>query len=42
MTTHQAQAQAQAHLCRRSVSSETIVYKDKMAAKEVTREETKQ
>ena len=40
MTTHQAQAQA--HLCRRSVSSETTVYKDKMAAKEVTREETKQ
>ena len=39
-TTHQAQAQA--HLRCRSVSSETTVYKDKTAAKEATREETKQ
>ena len=37
-TTHQAQA----HLRHHSVSLETTVYRDKMAAKEATREETKQ
>ena len=40
VTTHQAQAQA--HLRRRSVYSETTIYRDKTAAKEKTREETKQ
>ena len=36
------QAQAQAHLRRRSVSSKTTVYREKTAAKEKTQEETKQ
>ena len=41
VTTHQAQAQAQAHLRRCSISSEMTIYIDKTVAKEVTQEETK-